>query len=120
MSVPTLQSRHVMPVMSQTIKRLCLAPSAATPSSRLFAGAASRRSYAFTAGGGAPAFQIFNRHTKWLQKERAASNPEAGRQADYLKDEVANRLCERLLVRLQPPPAPSSPSSLCLVQTMGA
>ncbi|TDZ68000.1 Arginine-hydroxylase NDUFAF5 [Colletotrichum trifolii] len=56
----------------------------------------SRRSYALPSGG-APAFQVFNRRTKWLQKERAASNPEASRQADYLKDEIAVRLCERLL-----------------------
>ena len=33
-----------------------------------------------------------------MQKERAAANVEVGRQADYLKDEVAIRLCERLLV----------------------
>lgn len=63
-----------------------------------FAGAAGRRAYAVQAGG-APRFQVFNRRTKWLQKERAASNPEVSRQADYLKDEVANRLSERLLVR---------------------
>ncbi|KAF4877164.1 Arginine-hydroxylase NDUFAF5 [Colletotrichum siamense] len=91
--------------MNHAFKRLCLA----APNPRLPAGAvsgllrggpaaataASRRS-AFTAAG-APTFQVFNRRTKWLQKERAASNPEASRQADYLKDEVASRLCERLL-----------------------
>ncbi|KAI6310826.1 hypothetical protein MCOR34_006250 [Pyricularia oryzae] len=56
----------------------------------------TRRSYAFQAAGG-PVFEVFNRRTKWLQKERAASNPQLSRQADYLKDEVAIRLCERLL-----------------------
>jgi len=55
------------------------------------------RSYAFQASG-APVFEVFNRRTKWLQKERSAANAEASRQADYLKDEVAIRLCERLLV----------------------
>ncbi|GJN84787.1 hypothetical protein PLIIFM63780_008351 [Purpureocillium lilacinum] len=55
-----------------------------------------RRSYAVLSGG-APRFQVFNRRTKWLQKERAASNPEESRQADYLKDEVAVRLTDRLL-----------------------
>ncbi|KAJ6439651.1 methyltransferase type 12 [Purpureocillium lavendulum] len=55
-----------------------------------------RRSYAVLSGG-APRFQVFNRRTKWLQKERAAANPAEGRQADYLKDEVAVRLTERLL-----------------------
>ena len=37
-----------------------------------------------------------------MQKERAAANPEAGREADYLKDEVAIRLSERLLVCQRP------------------
>ncbi|EFQ31675.1 methyltransferase domain-containing protein [Colletotrichum graminicola] len=88
--------------MNRTIKRLCLAAAApSAPGSCLLAGAVPRRSYAFASGGGggggAQAFQVFNRRTKWLQKERAASNVEASRQADYLKDEVANRLCERLL-----------------------
>lgn len=64
----------------------------------LCAGFAFKRAYAVQAAG-APRFQVFNRRTKWLQKERAASNPEESRQADYLKDEVAIRLSERLLVR---------------------
>ena len=34
-----------------------------------------------------------------MQKERAASDVEESRQTDYLKDEVAIRLSERLLVR---------------------
>lgn len=59
----------------------------------------ARRSYALQAPG-TPAFEVFNRRTKWLQKERAAANVEGSRQADYLKDEVAMRLCERLLVKL--------------------
>lgn len=50
---------------------------------------------------GAPRFQVFNKRTKWLQKERAAANAEQGRQTDYLKDEVAVRLSERLLVSLR-------------------
>ena len=66
-----------------------------------------RRTYAFQAPGGA-VFKVFNARTKWLQKERAAANPELSRQADYLKDEVAMRVCERLLVRClhlgNPPP----------------
>ncbi|KAI9750627.1 MAG: hypothetical protein M1835_001362, partial [Candelina submexicana] len=55
-----------------------------------------RRTYAIQAPG-APTLQVFNRTTKHLQKERAASNAEASRKVDYLKDEVALRLCERLL-----------------------
>lgn len=56
----------------------------------------SRRGYAVQAPG-APILEIFNNHIKYLQKERAASNPELSRQADYLKDEVAQRLVDRLL-----------------------
>ena len=59
----------------------------------------SRRSFASHAAGAAAVFDVFNRRSKWLQKERAAAHVEASRQADYLKDEVAARLCERLLVR---------------------
>jgi NADH dehydrogenase [ubiquinone] 1 alpha subcomplex assembly factor 5 len=51
---------------------------------------------------GAPTVEVFNNRTKWLQKERAASNVELSRQVDYLRDEVASRLCERLLVRFCP------------------
>lgn len=46
---------------------------------------------------GTPTFDVFNHQTKWLQKERAAKNAEQSRQVDYLRDEVAFRLCERLL-----------------------
>jgi NADH dehydrogenase [ubiquinone] 1 alpha subcomplex assembly factor 5 len=45
-------------------------------------------------------FKVFNSRAKWHQKERAAANPDLSRQADYLKDEVAMRVCERLLVSL--------------------
>lgn len=55
------------------------------------------RCYAVQAPG-TPTLEVFNRHTKYLQKERAASNVETSRQVDYLKDEVATRLAERLLV----------------------
>lgn len=55
------------------------------------------RGYAVQAPGN-PTLQVFNRNTKYLQKERAASNVIRSRQADYLKDEVAMRLSERLLV----------------------
>lgn len=61
------------------------------------AAAWTRRHYAFQASG-PPVFEVFNRKSKWLQKEKAAANVETSRQADYLKDEVAIRLCERLLV----------------------
>lgn len=57
----------------------------------------SKRSYAIAAPG-APRLQVFNRKTKWLQRERAAQNVEGSRRVDYLRDEVASRLCERLMV----------------------
>ncbi len=56
------------------------------------------RNYAIQAPGN-PTLQVFDRHAKYLQKERAAANVERSRQVDYLKDEVAIRLTERLLVR---------------------
>ncbi|KAK2779420.1 hypothetical protein FQN53_001386 [Emmonsiellopsis sp. PD_33] len=55
-----------------------------------------RRSYAVQSPG-APTLEVFNRQTKWLQKERAGRNVELARKVDYLKDEVAFRLSERLL-----------------------
>lgn len=58
----------------------------------------TRRSYAFQAAA-PPIHQVFSRRAKWLQKERAAGDVETSRVADYLKDEVAIRLCDRLLVR---------------------
>ena len=55
------------------------------------------RRYAVQAPG-APTLEIFNQHVKYLQKERAASNAEQSRKVEYIRDEVAQRLCERLLV----------------------
>ena len=60
------------------------------------------RNYALQAPGN-PTLQVFNRHTKYQQKERAARNVERSRQVDYLKNEVAIRLSERLLVRVVHP-----------------
>ncbi len=60
--------------------------------------ASINRSYAVQAPG-APTLQIFNQHVKYLQKERAAANAGQSRKVDYVRDEVAQRLCERLLVQ---------------------
>lgn len=51
---------------------------------------------------GAPMLQVFNDNTKQLQRERAAADVEGSRKVDYLRDEVASRLCERLLVSSLP------------------
>jgi NADH dehydrogenase [ubiquinone] 1 alpha subcomplex assembly factor 5 len=59
--------------------------------------AALKRNYAVQAPG-KPSLEVFNRQTKHLQKDRAARSVEQSRKVDYLKDEVAMRLCERLLV----------------------
>jgi len=56
------------------------------------------RHYAVQAPG-APTLEIFSNQHKWQQKERAASNADVSRSVDYLRDEVASRLCERVLVR---------------------
>ena len=56
----------------------------------------SSRSYAVQAPG-APIVEVFDQRTKWLHKERAASRPEQSRQVDYLRDEMAMRLCDRIL-----------------------
>ncbi|KAL5002359.1 S-adenosyl-L-methionine-dependent methyltransferase [Aspergillus recurvatus] len=55
-----------------------------------------RRTYASQTPGN-PVLEIFNRKAKHLQKDRAAQNVEESRKVDYLRDEVAMRLCERLL-----------------------
>ena len=47
--------------------------------------------------------QVFNSNTKQLQRERAALDDEGSRRVDYLRDEVAIRLCERLLVSIHSP-----------------
>lgn len=43
--------------------------------------------------------QVFDAASKHQQRERAALAAEGSRRVDYLRDEVAKRLCERLLVR---------------------
>lgn len=54
------------------------------------------RPYAIQAPG-APTLQVFDQHKKYLQKERAGSVPDRSRQTDYLRNELASRLCDRLL-----------------------
>lgn len=73
------------------------------PTSRLSPSLAcwTRRTYALQAAA-PPVHQVFNRRTKWLQRERAARDVENSRISDYLKDEVAMRVTERLLVRRNP------------------
>ncbi|EMD00397.1 hypothetical protein BAUCODRAFT_99597 [Baudoinia panamericana UAMH 10762] len=55
-----------------------------------------RRRYAIQAGG-APIVEVFDPRTKYIHKERAATHVAHSRQVDYLRDEVATRLCDRIL-----------------------
>ncbi|KAH7021258.1 S-adenosyl-L-methionine-dependent methyltransferase [Microdochium trichocladiopsis] len=93
--IATACARLARPLLhnaASTSPRLAAAAAAAAIATPTWA----RRSYAFQAAA-PPLHQVFNRRTKWLQKERAAADVESSRTADYLKDEVAIRLCERLL-----------------------
>jgi NADH dehydrogenase [ubiquinone] 1 alpha subcomplex assembly factor 5 len=42
--------------------------------------------------------ELFNRRAKLQQQNRAALDRETSRTVDYLRDEVAQRVCDRLLV----------------------
>ncbi|KAK3670208.1 hypothetical protein LTR78_009863 [Recurvomyces mirabilis] len=55
-----------------------------------------RRTYAISAGR-APIAEVFDSRAKYLHKERSARDVEQSRQVDYIRDEVAARLCDRLL-----------------------
>jgi NADH dehydrogenase [ubiquinone] 1 alpha subcomplex assembly factor 5 len=48
-------------------------------------------------------FQVFDRNTKRLQRDRAAAvdGGDKSRMVDYVRDEIADRLMERLLVRFR-------------------
>ena len=56
----------------------------------------SRRTYAIQQPG-APTANVFSSPNKLLQRSRAARNVSESRATDYLRDEVAYRLCTRLL-----------------------
>lgn len=66
---------------------------------------ASRRAYASVSSGLNPnsvgPFQVFDRKAKVLQKDRSAvaEDGKRSRTVDYVREEVADRMIERLLVR---------------------
>ncbi|VVT58276.1 uncharacterized protein SAPINGB_P006125 [Magnusiomyces paraingens] len=43
-----------------------------------------------------PAYEVFDKRTKRIQKDRAASNASVSREVSYLREEVASRMIERL------------------------
>ena len=47
-------------------------------------------------------YQVFDRHAKMIQRDRAALREQGkrSRTVDYVRDEVAERMLERFLVRL--------------------
>ncbi|CAG8468143.1 22600_t:CDS:10 [Gigaspora rosea] len=55
------------------------------------------RTYASSKKSQVSAFTVFDRKAKKLQRNRAALDIETSKQVDYLKDEVAHRLVDRLL-----------------------
>ncbi|CAG8447483.1 5182_t:CDS:10 [Dentiscutata heterogama] len=55
------------------------------------------RTYASSQKSQTSAFIVFDRKAKKLQRDRAALVTETSKQVDYLKDEVAHRLVDRLL-----------------------
>lgn len=63
--------------------------------------------------------RVFDEGAKWAQRERAAADALASRRVDYLRDELAARLCDRLLVSFDdylrvlaaPPPPPKTKGS---------
>lgn len=78
------------------MKRAALRPYLPTSALRPRRPTFPARKYAVQAPG-APTLEVFNQKVKLLQKERAASNVEESRKVDYLRDEVAHRLTDRLL-----------------------
>ncbi|CAG8456144.1 5750_t:CDS:10 [Acaulospora morrowiae] len=55
------------------------------------------RSYATAKQISPSVFSVFDRNTKRLQRDRSAVEVESSRQVDYLKDEIAFRIVDRLL-----------------------
>jgi len=74
------------------------------------------RSLASIADTVAPApYQLFDRYAKVLQKDRSATpnRVENSRTVDYVRDEIADRLIERMLVSSGPRFSPVCPNAWC-------
>ncbi|KAK9322776.1 hypothetical protein V1517DRAFT_322418 [Lipomyces orientalis] len=68
------------------------------PASRPHCPISKCRGFSSSAPVGADVMQVFNRKVKEKQRDRAALDPDTSRIVDYLRNEVANRLVERLLL----------------------
>ncbi|KAF8477331.1 S-adenosyl-L-methionine-dependent methyltransferase [Kalaharituber pfeilii] len=80
--------------------RLARAPLSSLPARtqwRRLASAAASGPNPVAASASSSHFQVFNRNTKRLQRDRSAANANASRRVDYLREKVADRLVERLM-----------------------
>ncbi|GAA5914066.1 hypothetical protein JCM6882_001838 [Rhodosporidiobolus microsporus] len=98
-SSPLLQALRARSAQPQTAPSLpSLSPLSATSSAR---SPRQHRAYAipsFAPGSATPsAFSIFDRDLKRAQRDRAAFDPERSRLTDYVKDETAGVMVDRLL-----------------------
>lgn len=66
------------------------------PLSRSFSAAPARRAAAPMGAPPPSAYEVFDKRAKRTQKSRAAAQAAQSRQVDYLRDEVARRMVERL------------------------
>lgn len=86
-----------------------LRPNLVPSSLRSLASASGRRAFAAptstprpSASSPGAAFIVFDRQAKLEQRNRAASDPERSRLTDYVKDQVAGNMVDRLLVSTAP------------------
>lgn len=89
---------HILVPAKADMKPLSLQPFLPRPAIRRRLPQHARRRYALQTPAAPTRLHVFNDNRKYLQRERAATDAEGSRRADYLRDEVAARLAERLLV----------------------
>ena len=67
-------------------------------------------------------FQVFDRNVKRMQKDRAAARDggERSKTVDYVRNEIADRLIERMQVRRYPEWLANPPYNVCTCRTSNA
>ncbi|KAK7203283.1 hypothetical protein BZA70DRAFT_74926 [Myxozyma melibiosi] len=88
-----LRATRSIPIKCQTQRQLL---NRSLP--RLMLTTPSRRGFSSSRPASVDAMQVFNREVKRKQRDRAAMNAENSRTVDYLRNEIANRLIERMLL----------------------